>query len=268
MDIKLLVTDLDDTLISDTTGLSENAIKAISKAKEKGIKATIATGRMHSSAFPYAKALDIAGPIISFNGALIKGMISDNIILHFPVDYDYAIEVLKFAEETDRYIQYYSMTDYYVPEHSAHSDLYGQRTNTRAKLTHKPLINSLDFAPTKILMIGNNKDDAEKLCNMAAQKFKGKLNIVRSSDTYIEFNNIKASKTAACEALAKHYGYDLRNIMAIGNGGNDVEMLRNCGLGIAVGNSVPEALEAADYICPSQEDDGVADAIQRFLLNR
>lgn len=268
MDIKLLVTDLDDTLISETSGVTTRAIDAIAKVKEKGIKATIATGRMHTSAFPFARTLDIVEPIISYNGALVKHVYSNNQIIHWPVDYDYAIEVLQFAKDMGKFIQYYSTENYYVPSHCDDSVEYGRRTTTKAIETNEGLIKSLDFDPTKLLMIGSSKQDSEKLYNLAVKIFAGRLNITRSSDTYIEFNNIKASKGAACEVLAKYYGFELENVISIGNGGNDVDMIKKCGFGIAVENAVPQAKEAADYICPSQEEDGAVQAIERFLLNR
>jgi len=266
MDIKLLVCDLDDTLISEESGVTKRAIKAITQVKEKGIKVAIATGRMHFSAFPFAKIMDIIEPIISYNGALIKNIESDEVILHLPVKYDYAIEVLQMAKDNDKFVQYYSDKGYYVTQHCKQSDLYGKRTGTRANETGVELIKSLDFEPTKLLMIGKDGEESETLYNLAAKKFKGRLNITRSSDTYIEFNHIDASKGNACDILAKYYGYDLNNVMSIGNGGNDVDMIKRAGFGVAVMNAVPEAREAADYICASQEDDGAAEAIEKFLL--
>lgn len=266
MDIKLLVCDLDDTLINDKSGVTQRAIRAIAQVKEKGIKAAIATGRMHSSAFPYAKTLNIIEPIISFNGALIKHIDSDKIIMHSPVKYEYALEVLEMAKEQNRFIQYYSDKAYYVPHHCEESNDYGQRTATRAKETGEELIKTLDFDPTKLLMIAKDKDDAQKLCEMAANKFAGRLNITQSSDTYIEFNHLDASKGNACDILAKHYGYNLNNVMSIGNGGNDVDMIKRTGFGVAVMNAVDEVKQAADYICPSQEEDGAVQAIEKYLL--
>lgn len=267
MDIKLLVCDLDDTLINDKAGVSDRALKAINKVKEKGIKAVIATGRMHSSAFPFAKTMEISEPIISYNGALIKHVDSGEVILHLPVKYEYALEVLQFAKEQDRFIQYYSDKGYYVPKHCDESDGYGQRTGTRAIETGKELIESLDFSPTKLLMIGKDEDDARRIYNLAVKKFNGRLNITLSSDTYLEFNHVDASKGNACDILARYYGCSLSNVMSIGNGGNDIDMIKRTGLGVAVMNAVDEAKQVADYICPSQKDDGAAQAIEKYLLN-
>lgn len=267
MDIKLLVCDLDDTLINDESGVTDRALNAINKVRENGIKVAIATGRMHFSAFPYAKTMDIVEPIISYNGALIKHVDSDEVLLHLPVKYDAAIEVLQFAKDENRFIQYYTDSGYYVKNHSDESDWYGQRTGTRAVETGEDLIKSLDFDPTKLLMMGKDKKDTLRLCKIAEEKFKEKLNITRSSDTYIEFNHIDASKGNACDFLAKHYGYNLSNVMSIGNGGNDVDMIKRTGVGVAVMNAVDEAKNVADYICPSQEDDGAAEAIEKYLLN-
>ena len=268
MDIKLLIMDLDDTLVSETSGISEKIKSIIDKVKEKGIKVSIATGRMHSSAFPFAKELDIIEPIISYNGALVKYLRSGEPIAHWPVSYENALQVLEFAKQKNRHIQYYSQDEYYVQEHNALSDLYCRRTGRRAVATNRELLDSLDFDPTKLLLIAENKENCEEIYNEAARRFAGILNITYSSDTYVEFNNLKASKGNACEILAQHYGYEMSNIMSIGNGGNDVDMLEKCGIGVAVGNAVREAKDAADYVCPPQEEDGALYAIERFLLNR
>ena len=268
MNIKLLITDLDDTLISERSGLTNRAIQTIAKVKSKEIKVSIATGRMHSSAFPFAKELAIVEPIISYNGALVKHMLTDEVIVHWPVKYDIAIEVLEFAKEADRYIQYYSKEEYYLYKHCDSSNIYCERTGRRGVEIKQNLLKSLDFDPTKLLIIGHDTEDTKRLYHLAVKKFKNRLNITLSSDTYLEFNNLKASKGAACEVLAQYYGYNLSDIMSIGNGGNDVDMIEKCGFGVAVENAVPEAKEAADYICPPQEEDGAIDAIERFLLNR
>ncbi|MEX1377857.1 MAG: Cof-type HAD-IIB family hydrolase [Eubacteriales bacterium] len=267
MDIKLVVTDLDDTLISENTGITQRAYDTIAKVQKKGIKVSIATGRMHTSAFPYARELDINEPIISYNGALVKHAKTGENILHLPVDYNYAVEVLEFAKEHNQYIQYYSKEDYFVYEHCAKSERYEYLTGIRAKETKKDLLKVLDFSPTKMLIICDEKE-SERIYNLALKKFENRLQITRSSGTYVEFNNINASKGNACKALAEYYGFTLENTMSIGNGGNDVDMIEKCGLGVAVENAVQEAKDAADYICPSQEKDGAIEAMERFLLNR
>jgi len=268
MDIKLLVMDLDDTLISETSGITQKIKNTIDKVKEKGIKVSIATGRMHSSAFPFAEKLDISEPIITYNGALIKYLYSNEPIVHWPVSYGNAMQVMEFARMKNRFVQYYSQDEFYIPEHNELSDLYGRRTGRRAVETKRDLMESLDFDPTKLLIIAEDAKTGERIYNEAKEKFSGILNITRSSDTYVEFNNIKASKGAACEILAKHYGYGLNNVMSIGNGGNDVDMIERCGLGVAVGNATQKAKDAADYVCPPQDEDGALYAIERFLLNR
>lgn len=267
MDIKLVVTDLDDTLISENVGITQRALDTISKVQKKGIRVTIATGRMHSSAFPYAKMLNIDEPIISYNGALVKHAKTGEDILHLPVDYKYAIEALEFAEKYGQYIQYYSKEDYFVYEHCAKSDRYAYMTGIRAKEMKQDLTKALDFSPTKLLIICDEAE-SEKIYSLALEQFKGRLQITRSSGTYVEFNNINASKGNACKALAEYYGFSLENTMGIGNGGNDVDMIEKCELGVAMGNSVQQAKDAADYICPSQERDGAIEAMERFLLNR
>lgn len=264
MDIKLVVSDLDDTLISMEQEISDRLMRAISETKKKDIKITIATGRMHSSALIYAKKFKITEPIISYNGAMIKHSLSGEILLHTPVEYKDAIEVLEFAKDINKYIQYYSQDNYYFYEHCENSDFYKQQTSILGKKTNADLTKTLDFSPTKLLMVCD--DSADEIYDMVNKQFSHKLNITRSSQRYIEFNNIEASKAIACKALVQYYGYDIKQVMSIGNGGNDIGMIELCGFGVAVDNAVDEVKAVANYICPKQSEDGAAYAIEKFLL--
>ncbi len=87
-----------------------------------------------------------------------------------------------------------------------------------------------------------------------------------SNARLFEFNSPGAHKGAALAKLAAHLGFGIENVMALGDGLNDLTMVRDAGFGVAVANAVPEVLAAAKFVAPSNEDDGVAEAIGRFVL--
>ena len=100
-----------------------------------------------------------------------------------------------------------------------------------------------------------------------AGRFEGRYDIVRSDADNIEFNKLGVHKGKAIGKLAAFYGYTEDNAMAIGDGGNDVCMLEAAGIGVAMGNAMPEARKAADYVTSDVRSGGVAKAIDKFIFN-
>lgn len=152
---------------------------------------------MHSSAFPYATKLNLSGPIISYNGALIRHVENDKIIFHRPVSCADAVQVLKLAKKMGEYIQYYSVDNYYVDEHCDISDYYLKQTGLRAVAVEGDMTKAIDFDPTKLLIVCKNEKDGLDIYNRAVKIFSHKLNITRSNPRYIEFNSKEASKGVA-----------------------------------------------------------------------
>src|SRR5690554_2149267 len=99
MDYKMIVLDLDDTLLNKNLEISERTVKTIHRLREMGVEIVIATGRMFCSALPYIKQLELTGPVINYNGAYIKELGRDKLICHQPIPLDIAKEVIKEAEE-------------------------------------------------------------------------------------------------------------------------------------------------------------------------
>lgn len=101
-----------------------------------------------------------------------------------------------------------------------------------------------------------------------AERFAGCYDIVRSDADNIEFNKLGVHKGKAIRKLASFYGYTEQNAMAIGDGGNDVCMLEAAGIGVAMGNAMPEAMKAADYVTSDVRSGGVAKAIDKFIFGK
>ena len=117
MAIKLLATDLDDTLLNDQFMVSQQNKEAIFKAVEQGVIVTIATGRMFSSALPFAKQLGINVPIITYNGALVKYCNTGEVLFEQPIDPEVVGEILELFREKNWYIHLYVNDILYVKEH-------------------------------------------------------------------------------------------------------------------------------------------------------
>ena len=266
MNIKLLVSDIDDTLIGDDLKLSQRTIDTIKKVQDKGVRVAIATGRTHDSAYPYVDQLNLHGPVLSFQGAVIVDTLTKETIRYCPLPYEQAKEVLAFAEEHECYAQYYAMDKMFIEKHCAESDGYISLTKVPAEEVGAPLKDKLDFDPIKVLLIA----DAEKigrLYDIAKERFGDSMEIARSKQLYLEFTHPDANKGEAVKILAKRYNIPMEEVMTIGDGLNDIPMIKAAGLGVAIGNAYEATKAVADVIAEPQDEDGAAKAMEQYILN-
>src|SRR5699024_10042498 len=124
MDYKMLVLDLDDSLLGDDLNIDRLNKNAILAAIQKGILVTIATGRMFCSALPYAKQLGIDVPMITYNGALIKNSLSNETLIHTPIEQDIVGELISDSKKNGYHIQPYIDDKYYIEQENEYSRYY------------------------------------------------------------------------------------------------------------------------------------------------
>jgi Cof subfamily protein (haloacid dehalogenase superfamily) len=265
MDIKLLLLDLDDTLLDSKGNLSDRIIETVHRVREKGIIVAIASGRMHVSLLPYVELLNTHGPVISYNGALIKDSTTDKTISSNPIPLDIAKEVLKFAEDNDVYCQYYDTNNYYLNKYSAISNEYADSTGVRGIEVGDNLHTKIVEAPPKILII-NKDSDTDELLKSTVERFGDKLEVTRSKPRYIEIMSYNTSKGTALEKLCNYFNISVDETMAIGDGQNDIQMIKKAGVGVAVATGSEFLKKEADVICDGPDDNGPAKIIEKYLL--
>jgi len=202
--------------------------------------------------------------VIVYNGALILDHHTGETIYHKPVPMALAMEILDIAAELGVYAHVYVGNQYFMPEHCVQSERYKGQTTTEGTPVHMDLRKFLKTDPTKVLLI-MPPDKVEELRPILKEKYKGILNVVVSKPDYLEFLNIEAGKENALRFLAEKYAVDPGEIVAFGDSFNDVGMLQYAGLGVAVSNSFPVVQENADRICPSNDEDGVAQTLEELF---
>lgn len=265
MAIKLVALDLDDTLLDSKLAISPRACAAIRQAVAKGVTVTIATGRMYSSALPYAKQLELDVPLITYNGALIKACLSGETLLHRPVDQDLAREALALCRERGWYIQTYMDDTLYVKELDEHAAYY-------AKFSGRPAVPigdrlyAAEVAPTKMLCMSTQEGIAE-MYHTFKETFGSKLTLAISKPTFMEITHPEANKGRALAFLADKLRIKQEEIMAIGDSGNDVDMITYAGWGVAMGNASPAVKAIARLETLANDADGVAEAIENYVLD-
>lgn len=270
MRYRLLALDLDDTLLDENSRISSRNRETIQKALEKGIRLVIATGRMFKTSVPYLSELGLNDdrPIINYHGALVKKSRSKEILLQRPIDKDIALSIAEEGERSKLHVSFFVDDDLYVGKETEQSRFY----QTLAKIEVNEVgclskfIEEQDYRPTKMSIIrwdGTLDATEDKL----KERFGSKLSILQSRPYFLEITDRQATKGQTLQWFAEREGIKREEIIAFGDGHNDLDMISYAGLGIAVANARPALLEVADYITTSNNEDGVAAALERFVLD-
>lgn len=270
-EIALLVLDIDGTIAGRSNTVRPPVLAAVAAARAKGIRVAIATGRMFRSARRFAEAVGADLPIISYNGAWIKDPRTDAVHWHRPVGRQLATELLDYFEQPEWRktvsVHFYIDDKLYVRDLSPASASYATRSGIEA-IAVGDLRNTLATEPTKILALSPDAAEIARVtAGLQARYSPEQLYCTRSVPTFIEACHPKVSKgEAVCFLAERMLGLTAKNVMAIGDNFNDLEMLQYVGLGVAMGSAPAAVKAAAQWVAPDVEADGAAAAISRFLL--
>ena len=264
--IRLAAIDLDDTLINHDLTIAEENKAAIAQAREQGVIVTIATGRMHQSARPYAEQLQLPAdqPIITYNGAMTR-TVGGELLNHFPVAEDVVLDVIAQAERDGWTLNLYYDDDLFVGQMDSHVRDYEVLSGVPAKVVG-PLaefFHSGHNEISKMLVIGSEDETAERLVQLR-NSIGSRAEVVRSRPKFIEITAKGADKGAALERLATSLGISAEEVLAVGDSANDLAMFRYAGTSVAMGNARDEIKAAAQYTTVTNEEAGVAEALRRF----
>ncbi len=263
VDIKLIATDLDGTLVHDSTEVSEVNVAALQAALDRGITVCIATGRSHRSAAQFARRLGIEDSlIISYNGAMVRGCDDEAPLYHVPLPPPQAIAIVRHSIAGRRYLHYFLNDTLYVTHVSRWGRLYLRRTGD-VPLPVGDLRKFDGEAPTKLLIA----DEAETIARTLPeeqQRWSGQVYVTHSLPEYIEYLNLGATKGAALAWLADHLGVGLEHTMALGDQLNDLPMIQQAAIGVAMPDACEQVRAGADYVATSARE-GVAEAISHYL---
>lgn len=271
-DIKLLVLDIDGTITGHSNTLSVTVKEVIAAVQAKGIKVTIATGRMYCSALRFHREIGSTLPLIAYQGAWIQDPGNDKIHRHLPVSREITQQLLEYFEQPDLRsllsVHFYINDQLYVREMTKETDNYQQRCGVNA-IPVGDLRQLLDHEPTKILALSEDANLTQQLLADLRLRYKPTdLYLTTSVPTFLEAANTHVNKGHAVRYLAEEMlGLESHHVMTIGDNFNDVEMLSYASISVAMGNAPPEVQAIANWVAPSIELDGAAVAIEKFLLS-
>jgi Cof subfamily protein (haloacid dehalogenase superfamily) len=270
MPVKLIALDLDGTLFGDDLVIAPRTRKAIADAQAAGIIVTIATGRMFRSARQIADDLNIAGPLICYQGALIQDNTSEEILLHKTVPITLAREVAATCAEMHLHLNVYTDDNLYVSEITPGARFYAQINMDLPMNVVGDLDNWLDrngqHEPTKLVIITEPEQTDSTLATFTGL-FGDRLQVTKSHPRFTELTNRTSSKGRALAILAERYNVPQAQVMAIGDGYNDMDMIEWAGWGVAMATAPQVVRDAARIVSPPLSDDGSADAIERYALS-
>ena len=275
--IKLLVMDLDGTLLPHGGAISERTTAAIRAARERGVITTISSGRNIPSFIEYARTAGVNGPLIGMQGAIAREMPalgeigSGALLRHMPFTSTLAARAVEWCRQNDLWGHAVIQDDYAFDATDPHYETYqGWLVGNAVERLHSitDLAHHLRQEPKEISKVVAHAPAGhpETVLEQAREAFGGELDITISHPEYLEFTAPGVNKGAALAWLAERLNIPLAETMAIGDQHNDLEMLLAAGHGVAMHGAPEPVQRAARYLAPPSEADGAARMIERLIL--
>lgn len=271
-EIKLLIVDIDGTIAGKSNEVSNRVKTAIRAAQAKGVRVGIATGRMYKSALKFHQEIGADFPLIAYQGAWIQDPETETIHRHLPVPVKIARELIDYFEQSHLFdklsLHVYLDDRLYVRDINPDTELYIGRSGIPAHPVGD-LRKVLTANPTKILAMSEDINLIDSLLLDLRHRYpQDALHITTSVPIFLEATQSGVNKGSAIDYIAtKLLGISAENVLAIGDNFNDVEMIDYAGIGVAMGNAPDDVRAIADWVAPHIEADGVAAAIEKFILN-
>lgn len=265
---KLLALDMDGTLLDRDKKISEENVAAIKKAKEIGVKVVLTTGRPLKGILRYLDKLNLTSDsdyCITYNGSLIVNTGTKKVLSETYLE----PEDLRFLYSLSRKLD---VNIHALTKNGCISPKLSKYTKLEVDLNHIPF-KKVDFSSVKDnidlikVMFVDEEYKLTPAANNLPHEVYEKYTVVRSEPFFLEFLNKKVNKGAGLKFLAEKLGIKQDEVISVGDAGNDIHMIKYAGLGVAMGNAFPKVKEIADYITLSNDCNGVAHVINKFILN-
>lgn len=269
MKYKLLVLDVDGTLLNDAKEITKRTLSALLKIQQMGVRVVLASGRPSYGLMKVAKTLELGnygGFILSYNGCQIINAQNGEILFERRIN----PEMLPYLEKKARkngfalftYHDNLILTNNSDDEHV----LDEAELNDLVVIEEEEFSTAIDFAPCKCMLVSDDEAALVALEEHWKKRLSGVLDVFRSEPFFLEVVPCSVDKANTLGALLEHLGVKREEVMAIGDGTCDVAMLQLAGMGVAMGQAPDSVKACADYITASNEEDGVAAAVEKMIL--
>lgn len=261
--VKLIACDMDGTLLNNASQLSDENHMAILKAIDQGVMFVPCTGRPLCGVAWLAERLPGDFPVIVCNGASVQTSQSGRVLLKQNMQRSDALEILALAAQTPHPYIVWEGEKLHVSRVCPETEIY--RTITGAQMHVLGDVDDIGEI-TKIIWIIPAELGARLMREMG-ERFAGRVNCHTSHPRLLEFVDTSASKGLALRALSEHYGIAPDEMMAIGDANNDISMLDYVGCSVAMANAEDDIKAHAKHVTLSNDENGVAAAIEQFVLH-
>ena len=262
--IKLWISDIDGTIMNYDGSYTQEMKKLIENLEKNNVKFVLATGRMFMGANFARKQFNLSTPVVCYQGAVVR--YEDKILWQAPIKVEIAKEIISYLKKKNIHIHVYNNDILYVDDDNKRimSEYCDNRGTTYEVVKSFDKI-ELSIIP-KILCVIEDNTLMQEIKKELTELYKGKLTIVQSSSKYLEINDINASKGNALNFLKKYWNLSNDEVAASGDQDNDIDMLKQAGIKISVGQNSKELLNVANYHCKSVDSNELVELIERFAL--
>ncbi len=262
--ISLICADIDGTLVGSDLKLAPATTDAITEAVGSGVHFVLCSGRMHCSMLPFHQKLGLDTPMISYNGAMARMPGELEPLYHVPLAKDAAEDVIGRYRETAGALLYFIDDAVHVAAESKWSRLYERRCGVRMRIVPDYAERFNGRRPTKVIVM-DEPDVLDTVYQKAREHYGDDLHVTKSLPEHLEFLHPKATKGYGVRWMAGHLGIDESETAGMGDVHNDMELLEEAAIGVAMGQAPPELKALAQYVAPPQDEDGAATAIRKLI---
>ena len=270
MKYKLLVLDVDGTLLNDEREISKRTLAALLKVQQMGVRIVLASGRPTYGLMPLAKTLELGnygGFVLSYNGCQIIKAQNGEILFERRIN----PEMLPYLEKKARKNGFAIFTyhdDTLITDSPDNEYIKNEALLNNLKIIREDEFSTaIDFAPCKCMLVSDKEKALIGLEQHWEKRLAGTLDAFRSEPYFLEVVPCGVNKANTLGALLEHLGVTREEVIAVGDGVCDVTMLQLAGMGVAMGHSQDSVKACADYVTASNEEDGVAVAVEKAIIS-
>ena len=260
---KLIVLDLDGTLLDGQSRVSPRTRATLERAHAAGVAVAVATGRSYPLIRHFCGDLPLSGPQITYNGAIVVDPVTDRPIFLQAVPAALVPPVLEFLADEEVFTCYYTADAIYVRGHSPMVDALVPAGLPQPIVTDD--LGALLHLPCMKLVVVAEPPRIDALRPKAEAAFGERLYVTQTARVLLEFLHPEVSKGAALARSIEALGLRSEQVIAFGDSHNDIELLRVAGTGVAMGNADPEVQAVADLVAPPNTEDGIAAVLDAIL---
>lgn len=269
MKFKLIVLDVDGTLLNSNREISKRTAQTLRKVQQMGIRVALASGRPTYGILPLAQAIDLGvydGYIISYNGAQVMEARTGQIIFERRIDPQMVPYLEKKASKMGFTMAYYDGNEVVSTDISNPHIIDEAEMNGMSLRQDDVLSLSITDWPAEIMLVSDDEQALTSIEQHMQRHLAGVMDTIHSNPYYLEIVGYQVGKSYAMSALVQKMGIGMDEVLAIGDGDADINMLQMAGTGIAMGNATEGVRRCADFTTLTNDEDGAAIAIEKAIV--